>query len=225
MLKYLLAGTAALLGATGAHAQTYAIQAGRLIVDASQPARGPSTVIVENGRITSIQPGAVAPAGAIVVDQRSRTVMPGLIDVHVHLTFDTNSPWYETLTTKWSEPYYATQGLKHAAEMARAGFTTVRDLGGATSASLAVRDALRDGGFPGPRVLVSGETLSVIGGHGDAVVGLAPEIGDALNTVHPQIGVCTGPDECSKAVVKLAALGVDVIKFHATGGVLDPGAR
>jgi imidazolonepropionase-like amidohydrolase len=84
---------------------------------------------------------------------------------------------------------------------------------------------LQEGDFPGPRLLVSGDALSVIGGHGDAIVGLAPEIGEAINRTEPQMGVCTGPDECSRAVHKLAALGVDVIKFHATGGVLDSGAR
>ena len=224
MKKTILAAVA-LLAASAASAETFAIQAGRLIVDASKPARGPSTVIVDNGRISRIEPGATAPAGATVVDMRGKTVMPGLIDVHVHLTFSAGDPWYETLQTKWSYPYFATQGLKHAAEMARAGFTTVRDLGGPTLASLAVRDALREGSFPGPRLLVSGDSLSVIGGHGDSVVGLAPEIGEALRQHEPQIGVCTGPDECSRAVHKLAALGVDVIKFHATGGVLDPGAR
>lgn len=224
-MKKVVFAVVALLTASGASAEIYAIQAGRLIVDASQPARGPSTVIVENGRISRIDPGATAPTGATVIDMRSRTVLPGLIDVHVHLTFSAGTPWYEWLQTKWSYPYYATQGLKHAGEMARAGFTTVRDLGGPTLASLAVRDALQEGGFAGPRVLVSGAALSVIGGHGDAVVGLAPEIGDALNRHDPQMGVCTGPDECSRAVHKLAALGVDVIKFHATGGVLDAGAR
>jgi imidazolonepropionase-like amidohydrolase len=224
-MRFTVIAVVALLTASAAQAETYAIQAGRLIVDASKPARGASTVIVENGRIARIDDGATAPAGATVVDMRSRTVMPGLIDVHVHLTFDSGSPWYESLTTKWSQPYYATQGLKHAAEMARAGFTTVRDLGGPSLASLAVRDALREGGFPGPRVLVSGESLSVIGGHGDAVVGLAPEIGEEMNRTYPQMGVCTGAEQCAAAVHKLAALGVDVIKFHATGGVLDPGAR
>jgi len=224
MFKCLIAA-AALLVTTAANAETYAIQAGRLIVDAAKPVRGPSTVIVENGRIARIEDGATAPAGATVVDMRGKTVMPGLIDVHVHLTFSAGVPWYESLRTKWSEPYYATQGLRHAAEMARAGFTTVRDLGGPTLASLATRDALSEGSFPGPRVLVSGEALSVIGGHGDAVVGLAPELGEAINRTYPQMGVCTGPDECSRAVHKLAARGVDVIKFHATGGVLDPGAR
>lgn len=223
-MKRIAALIAVMLG-SAAQAETYAIQAGRLIVDAAKPALGPSTVIVENGRIKAIESGAVAPAGAKIVDLRNKTVMPGLIDVHVHLTFNAGDPWYETLRTKWSLPYYATQGLRYAAEMARAGFTTVRDLGGPTLASLAVRDALREGSFPGPRVLVSGESLSVIGGHGDSVVGLAPEIGEALNRVHPQVGVCTGAEQCAQAVHKLAALGVDVIKFHATGGVLDPGAR
>src|SRR4051812_5566931 len=97
MKKAILAAVA-LLSASAAYSETYAIQAGRLIVDASQPERGPSTVIVDNGRIVRIENGATAPAGAIVVDQRNRTVMPGLIDVHVHLTQDSGRPWYQPLT-------------------------------------------------------------------------------------------------------------------------------
>src|SRR3712207_1654211 len=89
---------AALLSASATGAQTYAIQAGRLIVDASRPARGPSTLIVENGRITRIEDGLTTPAGATVIDQRGRTVMPGLIDVHVHLTSKSGLPWYEYVT-------------------------------------------------------------------------------------------------------------------------------
>jgi imidazolonepropionase-like amidohydrolase len=220
--KFLLAA-AALVVAPSAHAETFAIQAGRLIVDASKPARGPSTVIVENGRIARIEDGATAPAGATVIDQRGRTVMPGLIDVHVHLTFDAGKPWYEGLTPKYSEAYAATTGLKNALAMARAGFTTVRDLGSGPTAGLATRDALKDGTFPGPRVLVSGPALSMIGGHGDNAVGFNPELAEAINH-EGQLGVCTGANECAQTVRKLAALGVDVIKFHATGGVLDPGA-
>ena len=206
-----------------AHAETYAIQAGRVIVDAAKPALGPSTITVTDGRITAIEPGATAPTGATVVDECGRTVMPGLIDVHVHLTFKSGEPWYQSLTPKYSNAYAATVGLTNALTMARAGFTTVRDLGGDATASLAMRDAIREDAFPGPRVLVAGPALSMIGGHGDDAVGLSPELADAINA-RGQIGVCTGADECSRAVRKIAALGVDVIKFHATGGVLDPGA-
>ena len=218
-----IAFAAALLAATTAHAETFAIQAGRLIVDASKPARGPSTVIVENGRIRSIEDGATAPAGATVVDMRSRTVMPGMTDVHVHLTGDAGQPWYQGLTPKYSEAYAAIVGLRNALAMARAGFTTVRDLGSGPESGLATRDAIRDGAFPGPRIQVSGPALSMIGGHGDAAVGFNPELAEAVNQ-QGQVGVCTGADECARAVRKIAATGVDVIKFHATGGVLDPGA-
>src|SRR5574338_85134 len=224
MLKALLAGAAALAFATVAQAETYAIQAGRLIVDAAQPARGASTVIVENGRIARIESGFTSPAGAIVVDERSRTVMPGMTDVHVHLTQTSGSPWYNYFTQKYSVPYGTTLGLTHALEMARAGFTTVRDLGGDTSSVIAVRDAVAEGRFPGPRVKVSGDPLSIIGGHADAATGLPPELAHAVNDAHLSPAVCTGVQECQAVVRKLAAAGVDVIKIMATGGVLDPGA-
>ncbi|MCL6741564.1 amidohydrolase family protein [Sphingomonas sp. RB56-2] len=215
---------AALLASTSANAETYAIQAGRLIVDASQPARGPSTVIVENGRISRIEDGATAPAGATVIDMRSKTVMPGMTDVHVHLTSNSGEPWYLGFTQKYSNPYAATVGLTHALEMARAGFTTVRDLGGDTSAVIAVRNAVNEGRFAGPRIKVSGNALSIIGGHGDAAAGMAPEIAAAFDEAHLSPAVCTGVQQCGEAVRKLAAQGVDVIKLHSTGGVLDSGA-
>jgi imidazolonepropionase-like amidohydrolase len=225
MIKQLLAGACALAIAAAASAESYAIQAGRLIVDAAQPERGNSTVIVENGRISRIESGFTAPAGAIVVDQRSRTVMPGMTDVHVHLTQTAGTPWYAGFTEKYSDPYAATLGLTHALEMAQGGFTTVRDLGAPTSAIVAVRDAVAEGRFPGPRIKVSGEPLSIIGGHADYATGLPPELAAAVNEAHLNHSVCTGPDECRKVVRQLAAAGVDVIKIMATGGVLDPGAR
>jgi imidazolonepropionase-like amidohydrolase len=224
MLKSLLAGAAALAVAATAHAETYAIQAGRLIVDASPPARANSTVIVENGRIASIQPGFTAPPGAIVVDERSRTVLPGMTDVHVHLSQNSGEPWYVGFTKKYSNPYAATLGLTHALDMARAGFTTVRDLGGDTATVIAIRDAVNEGRFPGPRIRVSGAPLSIIGGHADQATGLPPELAEAVNEAHLNPSVCTGVEECQKVVRELAAAGVDVIKVMATGGVLDPGA-
>jgi imidazolonepropionase-like amidohydrolase len=224
MLKHLLAGAAALALASAVHAQTYAIQAGRLIVDAAQPERGASTVIVENGRISRIDSGFTAPVGAIVVDQRGRTVLPGMTDVHVHLTGTSGEPWYAAFTQKHSVPYWATVGLTHALEMARGGFTTVRDLGGDTSAVIAVRDAVAEGRFPGPRIKVSGAPLSIIGGHADAATAMPPELAAAINDEHLNSSVCTGAQQCQEVVRKLAAAGVDVIKIMATGGVLDPGA-
>jgi imidazolonepropionase-like amidohydrolase len=223
MLK-LLAAAAALTAASTAGAETYAIQAGRLIVDAAQPARGASTVIVENGRIARIENGFAAPAGATIVDERGRTVMPGMTDVHVHLTQTSGTPWYAYFTKKYSVPYATTLGLTHALEMARGGFTTVRDLGGDASAVTAVRDAVAEGRFPGPRIRVPGDPLSIIGGHADAATGLPPELAQAVNDAHLSPAVCTGVEQSQTAVRKLAAEGVDLIKIMATGGVLDPGA-
>ncbi len=224
MFRTMLAGAAALAAASAANAETYAIQASRLIVDAAQAERGPSTVIVENGRVTRIDSGFTAPPGAIVVDERSRTVLPGMTDVHVHLTMNSGEPWYQSYTQKYSNPYAATVGLTHALEMARAGFTTVRDVGGDTSAVIAVRDAVGEGRFPGPRIKVSGAPLSIVGGHGDSATALPPELAEAINEAHLNPSVCTGVEECQKVVRQLAAAGVDLIKIMATGGVLDPGA-
>src|SRR5436190_6226008 len=225
MLRHLLAGAAVLVASSVSNAATYAVQAGRLIVDAAQPERGPSTVIIENRRISRIEGGFTAPAGATVVDERGRTVMPGMTDVHVHLTGNSGEPWYNQFTQKYSIPYNTTLGLTHALEMARAGFTTVRDLGGDTSAVIAVRDAVAEGRFPGPRIKVSGAPLSIVGGHADDATGLPPELAEAVNEAHLNPSVCTGVEECQKVVRQLAAAGVDVIKIMATGGVLDPGAR
>jgi len=223
-MKCAFAALAAALLSTSAQAETYAIQAGRLIVDAAKPALGPSTVIVENGRIARIDSGATAPAGATVVDMRGATVMPGMTDVHVHLTQTSGTPWYAYFTQKYSNAYAVTEGLSHALDMARAGFTTVRDLGGDTAAVIAVRDAVGEGRFPGPRIKVSGAPLSIVGGHADTATGLPPELAQAVNEAHLNPSVCTGVEECQKVVRQLAAAGVDVIKVMATGGVLDPGA-
>lgn len=220
-----LIAAVAVLAATPGEAETIVIRAGRLVTDAALAARGPSSIVVTDGRIVSIGAADMAPpAGARIVDLSTRTVMPGLIDAHVHLTQDSGLPWYATLRPKYSEPYAAATGIKNALITARAGFTTVRDAGGSTLASLAMRDAVADGSFPGPRILVAGTPLSISGGHADATVGLAPELADAINATGQNAGVCDTPEACAVIVRKTAAKGVDVIKFMATGGVLDDGA-
>jgi imidazolonepropionase-like amidohydrolase len=217
-MKKLVVALAALLTGAAASAQTYAIQAGRLIVDASKPARGPSTVMVENGRIAAIADGFVAPPGATVVDQRARTVLPGLIDAHVHLTSDPGTPfWREAIDPN---ELAAIVGVKNALLTARAGFTTVRDLGATGLSSFALRDAIRDGIVPGPRVIASGGALSIVGGHGD-VSGFRPEVNAALDPGY----TCTGETECSEKVREAAKRGADVIKITSTGGVLSQQGR
>ena len=216
---------AVLAAAVPVSAETIVIRAGHLVTDAALPPRGPSTIVVTDGTIAAIGPADMAvPDGARVVDLSTRTVMPGLIDAHVHLTEDSGLPWYATLRPKYSEPYAAATGLKNALITARAGFTTVRDAGGPILASLAVRDAVAEGSFPGPRILVAGTPLSISGGHADDAVGLAPKFAAALNATGQNPGVCDTPDECAAAVRRIAAKGVDVIKLMATGGVLDDGA-
>lgn len=217
-MQRIICAAVALLTAAAASAETYAIQAGRLIVDASRPARGASTVIVENGRVARIEDGATAPAGATVVDLRGKTVMPGLIDAHVHLTSDPGTPYWREAVD--SNELAAIVGVKNALLTARAGFTTVRDVGATGLSSFALRDAIRAGIVPGPRIVASGGALSIVGGHGD-VSGFRPEVNAALDPG----GTCTGADQCALRVREWAKRGSDLIKITSTGGVLSQQGR
>jgi len=210
---------ALLLTAAPAAAETIAIRAGRVIVDAAKPALGASTIIVTDGRIAAINPASAAiPAGARVIDQSTRTLSPGLIDAHVHLTSDPGRPFWRSAID--SAEMSVAHGLKNARVTAKAGFTTVRDLGSARLAGFAVRDAINAGLFPGPRILAAGPALAIIGGHGD-VSGFSPEVNDALD----QGNTCTGAIECTARVREASQRGADVIKFTATGGVLSQQGR
>jgi imidazolonepropionase-like amidohydrolase len=218
MLKRVAALLITVQAPYAANAEIVAIQAGRVIVDAAKAPLGPSTIIVENGRIRSVETGATAPAGARVVDLRGKTVLPGLIDAHVHLTFDPGTPYWREAVD--SDESYAIVGVKNALLTARAGFTTVRDLGAPSASAYALRDATRDGIVPGPRIVAAGSALSIVGGHGD-VNGFRPAVGEALATGF----TCTGPEECSGKVREAAKRGADVIKITSTGGVLSQQGR
>jgi imidazolonepropionase-like amidohydrolase len=210
---------AALAFAAPAAADTVVVQAGHLITDASRPASGPSTITITDGRIVAVAPGLnPPPPGARVVDLSTKTVLPGLIDAHVHLTGDPGEPFWKEATE--SEEWNTLVGAKNALMTARAGFTTVRDLGSGRLNGFALRRALEEGLIPGPRMLAAGQALSTIGGHGD-VSGFRPEVAAALDGHN----TCTGPDECAAKVREAAKLGADVIKFHATGGVLSQGDK
>ena len=214
----LLAAVAVLAVVAPAGAETVAIQAGHLIVDAAKPVRGASTLIVESGRIVRIEDGFTAPAGARIVDLKSKTLLPGLMDAHVHLTGDPGTPfWREAID---SNELAALTGAKNALITARAGFTTVRDLGAPGLSSFALRDAIKAGLVSGPRILASGPALSIVGGHGD-VSGFRPEVNAALDGAN----TCTGPEQCAQRVREWAKRGSDLIKITATGGVLSQQGR
>jgi imidazolonepropionase-like amidohydrolase len=198
-------------------ATTY-IHAGRLLDRPGRPPRGPSTIIVSAGRIAEVRDGHVAaPAGAALIDLADRFVLPGLIDSHVHLDSDAGGTagLVESLTT--GEAAAAFRGVANARKTLDAGFTTVRNLGG-PGAILALRDAIRDGIVPGPRIVDAGTSISGTSGHGDATLSLREELHPAI----PQDNLCDGADSCRRAVRLQVRRGADVIKMLVTGGVNSP---
>ena len=221
-LAALLATLAALLPAAAAAqpapAGTTYIHAGQLLDRPGRPARGPSTIVVSGGRIAEVRDGHVpAPAGAALVDLADRYVLPGLIDSHVHLDSDAGGTagMIEGLTT--GDAAAAFRGVANARKTLDAGFTTVRNLGG-PPAILALRDAIRDGIVPGPRILDAAASLSGTSGHGDATLSLREELHPAI----PQDNLCDGAEACRRAVRLQIRRGADVIKMLVTGGVNSP---
>jgi imidazolonepropionase-like amidohydrolase len=205
--------------AAPAAAETLVVHAGRLIADPARPAAGPSTITITDGRISAVAGGfQPAPAGARLIDMRGKTVLPGLIDTHTHLSGDPGGDyWRDAIDTdEWS----GMLGAKNARITARAGFTTVRDVGAARNVIFALRRATAEGIVPGPRILTSGSSISIIGGHAD-VSGFRPEVNQALQGNN----TCTGPEQCAARVREASRDGADLIKITATGGVLSQQAR
>ena len=154
MLRRLLALVLLLIAAPAA-AETIVVHAGHLIADAAHPAAGPSTITIVDGRIQSVAPGLQPPpAGARLIDLSSRTVLPGLIDAHVHFMSRPGAAFWRDAVD--SDDYLALIGARNALVTLRAGFTTVRDLGSPGTAGFALRRAIDEGVVPGPRMLVSG---------------------------------------------------------------------
>jgi len=224
MTKLTLSAALAVLAATSLAAQAPPpqqtwIHAGRLIDKPGKPPRGPSTIVVQDGRIVSVGDGIAAPDGSAnvrVVSLLDKTVLPGLIDSHVHLTSDTGGIESQLEEVTLSPAAQAFNAEANGMKTLRAGFTTVRNLGDTDGATLALRDAIAAGKVNGPRIVDAGNSISGSAGHMDSSLGfrdeLRPMFASAGNT-------CNGADDCRRAVRLQIARGADVIKFASTGGV------
>jgi imidazolonepropionase-like amidohydrolase len=195
-----------------------AVRAAHLVDVKAGTVRDNPLVIIEGERITEVRYDGQVPAGVNVIDLGSATLLPGLIDCHVHLTGDpgeVKGDYYEAVLKRGSidsailSPTYAKRTLD-------AGFTTVRNLGAPDYVDVALRNAIDRGDIAGPRMLVSGPPLGATGGHADDTTGFSPWI-----EFHGVEGVADGVDAIRHRVRENVKNGADVIKFMASAGVLS----
>ncbi len=217
-LSLLLAGTAAVAQEAASTGPVTLVQAGRLLDRPGQAPRGPSTVVIRDGRVVEVRDGLVgtdAFPGAEIVDLSDRFVLPGLIDSHVHLA--TSQAGQAGLIAQFTEsvPTTAYRAAENARITLMAGFTTVRNLGDGDGVNLALRDAAARHALPSPRIVDAGRSISTTAGHMDGRNGLNDELRE--HTDHAN--VCDDTASCREAVRLQISRGVDVIKIATTGGV------
>jgi imidazolonepropionase-like amidohydrolase len=193
------------------------VKVGRLIDPASSQVLNGWSLVIHEGKVTAAGIGAAPPAAAKdvkVVDLTHATVLPGLIDVHVHMT--SRSEKQEAAHEEVSIPRTAINGVSNAKKTLLAGFTTVRNVGAPDFTDVALRDAINDGDVEGPRMLVSGPPIGATGGHADHNRRPAEDNdrGD---------GVADGPWAVRAMVRRDMKYGADLIKVMVTGGVLSHG--
>lgn len=201
----------------GLTAQSTLIHAGTLIDVTSESSRSRVTIVLEGNRISSVEDGFRTPeAGDRVIDLSQSFVLPGFIDMHVHLEGETSPDRYIERFTLNPEDI-AFRSTVYARRTLEAGFTTVRDLGG-SGVNTALRNAINQGLVTGPRILSAGKGLAVTGGHGDPTNGYRD---DLMGEPGPEDGVADGVGAAAQAVRHQVKLGADWIKITATGGVLS----
>jgi len=194
------------------------IHAGRVIDGVSDKVATNQTVVVEGGKIIAVENGfRTAAAGDRVIDLRNGTLLPGLFDMHVHLTSE-YSKTSEIDRFKNNEGDVAINGVVFAERTLMAGFTTVRDLGDEYRASISLRNAITAGKVPGPRIIAAGKSIATTGGHADPSNGWARKF---QADPGPTEGVLNSVEDARKAVRQRYKDGSDTIKITATGGVLS----
>lgn len=191
-----------------------ALQCGKLLDVSKAELISDAVILVDGPMVGAVGPGVTIPPGAIRVDLSNTTCMPGLMDVHDHLTIDPSHVGYEGLGI--SVPRSTVTGVKNARLTLRAGFTTVRNVGASGYSDVALRDGINAGEIEGPRLFVSGPAIGITGGHCDNNL-LAPE----FNFHEPS--VADGPWAARAKVREVIKYGADLIKICASGGVLSKG--
>lgn len=198
-------------------AQRTLIHCGTLINGKTKELQSQVTLVIEGNKITSIDKGfTTAGAGDNVINLSSKTVMPGLIDMHVHLESETSKDQLVKRYTQ-NEADVAFQSTIYAKKNLMAGFTTVRDCGG-SGVNTSLRNAINAGIVIGPRVFSAGKSVATTGGHADPTNGSRK---DLMGDPGPKEGVINGPDDARQAVRQRYKEGSDFIKITATGGVLS----
>ncbi|GFD89251.1 Xaa-Pro dipeptidase [Tenacibaculum sp. KUL152] len=195
------------------------IHAGKAFTGTSSTLLEKVTIVVDGNKIKAIQKGFVeAGEGDEVIDLKGHTVMPGLMDMHVHLSSQHGGPQTYLERFSLNEADYALRGANYAQVTLEAGFTTVRNLGDSYNETIALRNAISKGIATGPRIYTGGKSIATTGGHADPSNGFAhllrPDVG-------PTQGVVNGEVEAREAVRTRYQDGADVIKITATGGVLS----
>ncbi|NUM77847.1 amidohydrolase family protein [candidate division KSB1 bacterium] len=201
-----------------ARAQRTLVHAGTLIDGISDKTQNNITLIVEKGRIIAIEKGfTAAKANDKIIDLKNKFVLPGLMDMHTHLSGQTEKAGYLKRFQLYppEQALAATQYLKNTL---MAGFTTVRDLGGGEGVDLALRNAINRGDIIGPRMLVAGKSLAVMGGHADPTNGFREDI---LGIPGIEEGVINGVESARTATLLAIKRGADWVKITATAGVLS----
>ncbi|MDA8020930.1 MAG: amidohydrolase family protein [Thermoanaerobaculia bacterium] len=214
---FLVVSCSMLIPAGASFADTL-IHAGRLIDGTGGAVQNEVTIVVRDGVIAEIEPGFRSPgADDDLVDLKDATVLPGLIDLHTHLSGESNPRGYLERFTS-GPAHFAIQGVVHAGRTLDAGFTTVRDLGDRFEVTVALRDAIASGLIDGPRIFTAAKAIGTTGGHADPTNNYRP---DLMGDPGPEAGVVNGAEDARKAVRQRYKDGADLIKITATGGVLS----